>query len=140
MRSAWKVGLCVLVFLNGHANAAPVVQSHPGPQFRGCLRATIKELSDRPSLYEGRHVCVTGYLRRMVPYGEDSAALVDERSKASWRADAPILNLSIPFTLVVQERLSRYSGKKLQAVGTFSFDQRAYPANALNLLGATIAR
>ena len=140
MRNAGKVALCVFMFLTGRVEAGTVVQRHPGAQFRDCLKVTVKALSDNPTAYEHRRVCVTGYLRRMVPYGEDSAALVDEKDKANWQSDAPMLNLSIPFTLKVQERLSHFSEQKLHAVGTFKFERKAYPSDTLVLLDATVSR
>jgi hypothetical protein len=140
MRDTGTIALCVLVLLTGHAGADTVVQEQRGAQFRDCLEVTVKALSDSPLLYERRRVCLAGYLRRMVPYGEDSAALVDEKSNANWRSNAPMLNLSIPFTLEVQEKLSHYSEQKLHAVGTFRFDRKAYPDDALLLLDAIISR
>jgi hypothetical protein len=140
MRRLWKIACITLPLLSAHASADEVVQGRPGPQFQSCTRVTIKKLSNNPGNYQGKRVCIAGYLRKMIPYGEDSAALVAEKKDAVWRSSAAMINVSVPLTMWTQEKLARYSGERLRAVGIFRFDRRVYSQDSFTLLDATLSR
>jgi hypothetical protein len=113
------------------ASAEDVVRDRPGPDFGNCTTATVDQLWADPWLYRGKRVCVAGYLRRMVPYGEESAALVDRREDArGWRTDRYV-TLSVKLTPSVQEALSKNSETRLDAVGVFAFDATCSPDGTL---------
>jgi hypothetical protein len=93
-----------------------------------CLAVTIDQLWRNPLPFEGRPVCVRGLLGRMVPYGEDRPELYSTRRDATHNDSNHYLVLGFPFTIPVQERLSRHSLQPLQAEGIFQLEFPCQPA------------
>ena len=93
-----------------------------------CLTATIEELWRNPSQFEGKRVCVSGLLGRMVPYGEDRPDLYATREEAETRHSQRYVTIGVPMTIASQEALSRHSVQSLRVQGVFEFDPRCWPA------------
>jgi hypothetical protein len=92
-----------------------------------CERVTIAELWSNPWPYAGRRVCISGYLGRMVSYGEDSLDLFASKEDAAERHSPQYLSLGVQMTLLAQKELASYSERRLTAVGTFEFDEACWP-------------
>lgn len=93
----------------------------------GCISTTIEGLAHRPREYSGRRVCVSGFLGQMVPYGEDSAKLYATREEAAATHAEYYVALSLPWSIQMQEALSRHSLEPLQVEGVFEFDADCWP-------------
>jgi len=92
-----------------------------------CIEVTIDELWRNPPEFEGRRVCVSGFLGRMVRYGEASPELfATRRDAASTFSDRRIV-IGIRFTIPVQERLSRHSLHPLRVEGVFELESPCLP-------------
>jgi hypothetical protein len=84
-----------------------------------CVETTVGELWRDPKPFVGRKVCLSGFLGRMVPYGEDSPKLYATPDEAEATKLERFATLGISLTIPVQERLSRYSAQPLRVEGVF---------------------
>jgi hypothetical protein len=113
--------------------AASCTAAHPA-RSRGtptrCTTTTIDQLWRNPPQFEGRRICVSGFLGRMVPFGEASPELFSTRAEAESTYSDRRIVLGLPFTLRVQERLSRYSLQPLQVEGVFQLESPCLPVAA----------
>ena len=120
--------LAAATFLtNCAATDAHVVKATLDTKTTACVRATIADLWNDPSPYAGKRLCVSGFLGRMVRYGEDSADLFETKEDAGPRHSEHYVTISLPLTIAAQEELSGYALRKLIVVGTFEFDARCWP-------------
>src|ERR1044071_2773129 len=87
----------------------PIVQTVPGVQFRGCAKATISGLWKDPWPYAGKRVCVSGYLVRMIPYGEEDVEFVPSQIRAKEKPSKEYLRIGVQLTMSAQIELSKYS-------------------------------
>jgi hypothetical protein len=94
----------------------------------GCRRVTIDELWTNPWPYEDQRVCLSGFLGRMVPYGEDSPDLFATKQAAADRHSVQYLKLGIRMSMPVQEKLASFSERMLDVVGIFEFDASCWPS------------
>jgi hypothetical protein len=112
------------------ATIASCTPAHPAASHWGresCALVTIDDLWRDPPRFEGRRVCVTGFLGQLIPYGEATPELFRTRAEAeSTHSDHRVV-LGLPFTLLVQERLSRYSLRPLRAEGVFNLESECRP-------------
>jgi hypothetical protein len=93
----------------------------------GCTSAAIDDLWANPSAYQRRRVCVSGFLGRMVPYGEDRPDLYSTREEAETRHSDRYVTIGVPMTISSQESLSRHSAQPLRVQGVFEYDARCWP-------------
>lgn len=117
----YRIGLVVLASLS----AESCIAASPGdarPRSAGCLTVTADDLWRNPPQFVGKRVCLFGYLGRMVPYGEASPEVFSTREDAESTYSDRRVTLGIPFTIPVQERLSRRSGQQLRAEGVFELE------------------
>lgn len=82
-----------------------------------CITTNIGDLWRDPKRFTNKRVCLSGYLGRMVAYGEDSPKIYATESEAQATKLERFATLGIPFTIPVQERLSRYALRKVQVEG-----------------------
>jgi hypothetical protein len=81
-----------------------------------------------PASYNGRHVCVSGFFGRIVPYGETDFELFATKEEAeSGRGDF-FLGLGVRWDVMLQARLSRHSAEFARVEGIFEHDQQCWPA------------
>jgi hypothetical protein len=92
-----------------------------------CKQTTILDLWSNPWPYKGQRVCLTGFLGRMVKYGEDGPDLFATKAEAANRKSRQFLSLGVPMDLLVQKDLALNSERKLDVVGVFEFDARCWP-------------
>ena len=111
----------------GMAQAEPVMESKLNLQSATCQRVTIERLWENPGPYGGKTLCLSGFLGRMVAYGEDSADLFATREEAKTRDSEHYVTISLPLTMKVQEELAKYSERKLDVAGIFQFDPKCWP-------------
>ena len=88
----------------------------------GCTAVTIDQLWRTPPSFEGRRVCVSGFLGDLIPYGEASPQLFATREEAQRAYSNRYLTIGIPFTMQVQERLSHHSVQPLEVEGVFTLE------------------
>lgn len=70
---------------------------------------------------------MSGFLGRMVPYGEASAQLFSTREEAESGSSEHYVTLGVRMTIVTQEKLSRHSAQPVQVEGVFAFDPLCWP-------------
>lgn len=87
-----------------------------------CIATTVGEVWHNPQPFAGRRVCLSGYLGRIVPYGEDSPKLYATPDEAEATRLERFVTLGIPFTIPVQERLSRYSVQPVKVEGIVALE------------------
>jgi hypothetical protein len=114
-------------FACGPARPSSVFGNGPDVQTMDCKQVTVENLWNDPWPYAGKRICVSGFLGRMVPYGEDSADLFATKEEASLRQSERYVTISLLLSLKAQEELAGYSGRLLVVVGTFKFDERCWP-------------
>jgi hypothetical protein len=93
-----------------------------------CISTTIDALWRNPPEFENRRVCVSGFLGRLVPYGEATPEIFSTKEDAEPAFSDRRVVLGLPFTLEVQERLSRYSVQPLRVEGVFQLESPCVPA------------
>jgi hypothetical protein len=105
-----------------------VIRDHLSQEARSnCRQVTIDELWNNPWPYRDQRVCLSGFLGRMVPYGEDSPDLFATRQAAADRLSRQYLSLGVQMSLLVQKELAAKSERKFDVVGTFEFDAQCWP-------------
>lgn len=116
-RAEWLVAIGLTA-----VSCAAADSSGPPGTSATCVTVTIDDLWRNPPRFLGRRVCVSGFLGWMIPYGEATPELFSTREDAeSTHSDRRIV-LGLPFTLQVQERLSRHSLQPLQVEGRFQLE------------------
>lgn len=119
IRLGWA-GAALAVLPAASCSPGGPVQSASAPP--SCLGATVDQLWDEPSRFDGRRVCVAGFLGRMVAYGEDSAELYGSKDDAEERHTPRFLVLGLPLTLSRQAQLPQHSTQLVLAWGVFAFE------------------
>lgn len=123
--ACWLVGACASASPSSDTKSALAAKIDFSTEH--CERVSVQQLWDNPWPYGEKRVCVSGYLGHMIPYGEESADLFATAEDAKLRQSVRYVTLSVPLTIDAQEELARYSDTKLDAVGTFHFDERCWP-------------
>jgi hypothetical protein len=108
------------------ASAPPNEMTSLGP-VQDCTAASIDDLWANPGAYRGRRVCVSGFLGRMVPYGEDRPDLYATPEEAQTRHAERYVTIGVPMTIASQEALSRRAVQPVRVEGVFEFDPRCWP-------------
>jgi hypothetical protein len=93
-----------------------------------CIDATVERLWRNPTRFVGRRVCVSGFLGRMIPYGEAAPELYPTKEDAEVAFSEKKIVLGFPFNVRVQERLSPYSARRLHVNGVFMLESACVPA------------
>src|SRR3954471_12627703 len=78
-----------------------------------CIKARVERLWRNPTRFLGQRVCVSGFLGRMVTYGEAAPELYSSKEDAESAYSEKRIVLGFPFNVRVQERLSLYSAQRL---------------------------
>ena len=92
-----------------------------------CEHVTVGTLAESPREYEGRTVCVSGYLGRMVPYGEEDAELFSTREQAEAKRADYYLHIGLRLTLDLQPKLAAHGLESVVASGVFHVDPSCWP-------------
>ena len=88
-----------------------------------CTSVSVGELSRNPARYQGRRVCIHGFLGRMEPVGEESVEVYATRSEAETKRSDYYVEVDISLGGSTQRNLSLISLDRIVAEGTF--DHRA---------------
>lgn len=113
--------LAMSAVLSG-ASCATTEPRVPATRNSNCLTTTIDELWARPRSFEGRSVCVSGFLRRMVPYGEEVAEIFRTPDEAYESHSQQRVHIGIRMTIRDQARMATYSMQQVLVQGVFAFD------------------
>lgn len=126
MKLGWLATLLALV-APAAISCAPRSDVRSVGRAEECTPAAIDDLWANPRAYARRRVCVSGYLGRMVPYGEDSPKLYSTSEEAETTRSERYVTIGVPMTITSQEELSRHSVRPLRVQGVFEFDDRCWP-------------
>jgi len=113
--------LACLVLASSSCSTAPA--EAPAGARSGCTAATIDDLWNDPRAFDGRIVCVSGFLRRMVPYGEETAEIFRTPEEAEDTHSQHRLHIGVRMSMRDQARISRYSMHPVRVRGRFEFDE-----------------
>ena len=116
--------------LLGSAAIASCAAAHPSGSVETqsqCLTVTIEQVRHNPPEFEGRRICLSGFLGRMIPYGEATPELYSTREDAQSTYSDRRVVLGVTFTVPVQERLSRHSLEPLRVEGIFELESPCVP-------------
>ena len=122
-----RVGaLCVIGLLA--ISCSSTNRAHINTHAQRCDETTIQALAADPGRFEGRRICVSGFFRRIVPYGETSFELFPTREEAETGHADFFLDLGIRWDVMLQARLSQHSAEFTRAEGIFEHDPQCWPA------------
>lgn len=89
---------------------------------QACIRTTINEIWYNPKKFTKQRICISGYLGKMVKFGEDSPKIYTTVEEARELRLHRFATLGIPFTTANQERLSQRSLKEVQVEGVLELE------------------
>lgn len=92
-----------------------------------CQEASLDQLWENPWSYDGRQICVEGYLGRMVSHGETLAQLFETEADAESRHSSRYIIIAVPMTPTNQEELATHSTSRIVVAGVFDFDELCWP-------------
>jgi hypothetical protein len=109
-------GACITVACSDANSGTPATASTK------CVTVTINDLWRNPKQFENQRICASGFLGRMVTYGEDSPKLYATEAEAQATKLERFATLGVTFTIATQEHLSRYSGQAVRAEGILKLE------------------